>query len=344
MYKSLQSGRALAAVAVFLMHLFATVFSPKNFDRPNLMLSFWLGQVGVYFFFVLSGFIIFTVHRGDLFQKSLFNSYLVKRFIRIYPTYFIIYGGVLLFAFFSPSTRLMVSENVELLLRWFLFIPEEGQNGAPVNNPIIVVAWSLQFEMVFYILFGFFILGRIPALIVILALMGLFGLKVNGIALPFPLDHFIGYDSVLFAAGAFVGFVHSLKRGSLQFFVYLFSGLLVFFLILHYLKVDAVRVAYGGGIVVLIYLMVSAEEMGFVLGWQDWVQRIGDASYALYLIHYPLVSVATNILYNLFGRRFGILGAIPILLIAGGLSLFVALQFHSRVEKPMIQWLRRRLL
>ena len=91
-YKSLQTCRGVAALLVVLHHLSGAIADDKYFGFHHfaIVLSFG-GASGVAFFFVLSGFIIVPAHGADFGRSDRLRSYLLKRAIRIYPTYWIIY-------------------------------------------------------------------------------------------------------------------------------------------------------------------------------------------------------------------------------------------------------------
>lgn len=65
--RSLQAGRAVAALMVVLFHIDSTFRSGEYWDRA--IFGDWLvpaGGAGVCFFFALSGFIILHAHRSDI--------------------------------------------------------------------------------------------------------------------------------------------------------------------------------------------------------------------------------------------------------------------------------------
>ena len=66
MLKCLQAGRALAALAVVAFHL-STAFSDPRYGSHSIGQAFTRhGNLGVDFFFVLSGFIILNAHARDI--------------------------------------------------------------------------------------------------------------------------------------------------------------------------------------------------------------------------------------------------------------------------------------
>ena len=76
-------------------------------SRPDAGLPFGglflFAHAGVDFFFVLSGFIIYRVHRGDIGSPHRLSRYAWRRFVRIYPTYWIILAGFGLLLLYSPK-------------------------------------------------------------------------------------------------------------------------------------------------------------------------------------------------------------------------------------------------
>src|SRR5690349_9010218 len=85
---SLQICRGLAALLVLLFH--ATFMSQTYLDYRPLDGVFRFGYSGVDFFFVLSGFIIFWAHHGELGHPTALRPYVRRRFVRIYPLYWIV--------------------------------------------------------------------------------------------------------------------------------------------------------------------------------------------------------------------------------------------------------------
>ena len=111
---------------------------------------FAFGHAGVDFFFVLSGFIIFEAHRDDIGNPKRLSHYIERRVTRIYPLYWV-YSG------FYPSGRVACRPRVfptayHIVTSFFLVPTRE--------DPIMVDAWTLQHEMLFYTLFGLIILNR----------------------------------------------------------------------------------------------------------------------------------------------------------------------------------------
>lgn len=105
-----------------------------------------LGMVGVDLFFVLSGFIITTMGLGKFGQRGEAGRFLQRRFLRIYPLYWVWCMPVLVVFVMRPGI-VNSSHGRPDLLRSFLLMPQH-------NLPLLMVAWTLVYEMFFYLLFA----------------------------------------------------------------------------------------------------------------------------------------------------------------------------------------------
>jgi exopolysaccharide production protein ExoZ len=147
---TMEGLRGLAVFLVFLVHYgaCATLFHAVSDSTTSVVVAFRkVGEIGVDLFFVLSGYLIY----GALIAKPFtYFRFMKRRIIRIYPAFlavFVVYLG--LSAIFPdkskipadlPDAALYVVQNVLLLPGIFNI------------EPIITVAWSLSYEMFFYII------------------------------------------------------------------------------------------------------------------------------------------------------------------------------------------------
>ncbi|MEP7357911.1 MAG: acyltransferase, partial [Anaerolineales bacterium] len=146
---TLQVFRGVAALLVVLYH--ATVYSQEQLGYTFLGGAFLFGHTGVDFFFVLSGFIIYYVHRNDIGQPGQLRSYALKRLLRVFPVYWIVTGIKLALIIVVPTLAKSYERDPWVILKSFLLLPQ-------VNLPLIGAAWTLTFELLFYIFFGLAIL------------------------------------------------------------------------------------------------------------------------------------------------------------------------------------------
>ena len=140
-----EAARGLAALLVVLVHASSMLSSPKYFGRKPFGGIFAFGHAGVDFFFVLSGFIIYYVHHNDVGCSDKFGSYAWKRFVRIFPNYWmatLLLCGILVV---SPSRDGWERDS------WGQLSSALCALGARADPS---VGWTLRHELVFYALFG----------------------------------------------------------------------------------------------------------------------------------------------------------------------------------------------
>ena len=149
---------ALRGACAFFVVIYHVVLHKQYVDPeffPRWMKAFNIsGHFCVLIFFVLSGYVIGISNPGRL-SAGKIVPYLKKRFIRIYPIYFICLTIALLFAI--PYSAKIIAANYTML---------QGLVGPVVweNNPL----WSLNYEIVYYLLFiplSFFNVRPVVALI-----------------------------------------------------------------------------------------------------------------------------------------------------------------------------------
>ncbi len=138
---NLEGLRGLAAFMIVFCH----IFTYKQELDPNLIISAIGnytadGHFSVLIFFCLSGYVIGISNKQQLKTRADVLAYLKKRFIRLYPIYLVSILSIVCF---------INSQQIGLLIKHLFF----GQVLlGPVfyeNNPL----WSLNYEVIFYLLF-----------------------------------------------------------------------------------------------------------------------------------------------------------------------------------------------
>ena len=243
---------------------------------------FGVGAHGVDLFFVISGLIIFslTEPQPNGSQPIGPRRFMLDRLARIVPLYWL--ATLLAFVLVSVDLPLYgCSSDPVLLVKSLLFIPAYSPNGH--LWPTLLLGWTLNYEMFFYLLFAVFLClpprFRIPALALTLLPIVLLGrlLHIPGAvaasyANPLELE---------FLAGALVGSVFglTLKAHALPRQLLYSAGIVLLMLALSLLFHDLLSAALCVGIVCV----------GLVVERQGWLPRsralkfLGDASFAIYL-------------------------------------------------------------
>ncbi len=155
-FPNLDGLRFFSFLAVFLLHGLVT-------DSPAIHEANWFKQskllahadLGVSFFFVLSGFLItyLLLFENQSRGKIDVGSFYVRRVLRIWPLYFfcVIYGFII-----TPHLRILMgqspAENANpLLSATFLNNFDRIHNGPP-QSAVLGVLWSIAVEEQFYLL------------------------------------------------------------------------------------------------------------------------------------------------------------------------------------------------
>ena len=346
MYRTLQAGRGVAALLVVLHHLGAALGSGKYFGASQLAAWFDSGDAGVDFFFVLSGFIVTWVHFDDLGEPQRLGRYLRKRAARIYPVYWIVFAGVSLAAQVSPALRTALPHDFAALLKSLALLAQDPSVAGGTGAPVIIVAWSLQYEIAFYALIAAFIANRWAGAAIAALLLVNWGACRYGVC-SFPRSFFSSNLVLLFGLGAGVAClckkqIHIFRPRSIA--ALAGAAILLFAVLETCLGRDRVpldrRLVYGCLSALLILALVRAEDEGRFHLRNRWLALLGDSSYCLYLIHYPLISLLCKLLLaaGLAGAG-GAIIAFPLIL---GACVGASAAFHLALEKPMLAAFSRR--
>lgn len=147
-FEELDSFRGLAALAVVLYH-FTLRYEHVYHHNEIPFFSLPYGDYGVQFFFMISGFVIFMT----LEKCTSSRDFLVSRFCRLFPAYWVAVLITFSVGYFAPlpnqeltMTQLLVNLS---MLQAFFYIPS-----------VDGVYWSLAFELSFYFVMLMIFLSR----------------------------------------------------------------------------------------------------------------------------------------------------------------------------------------
>jgi peptidoglycan/LPS O-acetylase OafA/YrhL len=145
--RAMEGMRGFAVVLVFLTH-FCTLASPWLADAPVLArfakALHAIGNTGVDLFFVLSGYLIY---KTLVTREQRFGSFMARRIRRIYPAFLAVFAlYCALSVAFPHEKRLAGDASLSYLIANLLLLP-----GVFPIKPMITVAWSLSYEMFFYL-------------------------------------------------------------------------------------------------------------------------------------------------------------------------------------------------
>lgn len=202
----IQVLRALAALMVAIHHVqadaaFLAARAGTDFT-PSRALP-W--TAGVDLFFVISGFIMVHSSAGLFDRPDGARLFVARRIARIVPLYWAATTLFLAVLLASPALVNSGTPSPAQIAASYLFWPMA--NAAGEWQPIYSLGWTLNYEMLFYALFGAALLapGRLVVPLVCAALAGLVAAQALSGPLPLPFG-FWGQPIVLeFAAGMAVG-------------------------------------------------------------------------------------------------------------------------------------------
>ena len=166
-FENLDGLRFLCFLAVFFFHSFHTEFQEIKSDEYYTLIKkgiFGNGNLGVNFFFVLSGFLItyLLIKEKEMRHKINIPFFWMRRILRIWPLYFLcVFFGFFIFPLIKSFLGQIPNETAHIFyyltfLNNFDFI----KNGLPDSSNLGVL-WSIAIEEQFYFIWPI-ILSFIP--------------------------------------------------------------------------------------------------------------------------------------------------------------------------------------
>lgn len=326
---SIQYLRALAALMVVLHH--ARGATPWLFNPLEKYEAFaW----GVDIFFVISGFVMYVAAKQERPR-----DFLTKRIIRVVPLYWCATLALLLI-----HVRLNIAdvtiEEWTVVVKSLAFIPHYSLELPSEVFPYLIPGWTLNYEMLFYLIFFFGLFFGQLLSVVGVAIVGFF---VLGCLVDFKNPVMSAYTSPMvleFLTGIFLALVYEkkwLKPVSGWLLPIGFAGLLMIPLS------NDEAIAMTARVIFSTLIVAGAVSLNHKMPHMGFAKLLGDASYAIYLMH---MLIAVRVVAWVW-QRVPIDGWVQFLswitLALVGSSL-VGVWTHLYFEKPMLYWLKKRFL
>lgn len=282
--------RGVAILFVLISHSSLIVMHNQNY---TFYLGSITGRIGVYIFFILSGYCI-TNSLINIWGQKLFKSriknfliFLKKRFIRLFPMYYI---SIILGLFLL---------DIEISTKEFFINLTMIQSILNIKS-IQGVYWSLSFEIIFYITIAiiylmnifnkklFFLIKFFPFFPLILALIGNF-LSLN-------LKSYAAFHFSLFFFGCNFFFINQkIKKIIMDLTIYFIC--LYFVLSLITISDEEFFVyIYSHILSIFIFLTLYYGKIKIKL-----LEFYGNLSYTLYLTHGILIAKLSYLVSNKVG-------------------------------------------
>ncbi len=343
--EGLQYLRGIAALMVVFFHARSYFGEVPDWTR--------IGSRGVDIFFVISGFIMMYTTRHCTHEVSPWRAageFLGKRFVRVVPLYWI----ALLWAawpYFShwiagadslAALAAGITPDLASIFKDFAFIPHPSLDEEEMGEmfPVLIQGWTLNYEVVFYLLFGIGMLSGQYRVVLVSAVLA--GAVVAGKLLHFSGDAGRFYTSPIlleFIFGMVVYEIHS-RSEHLRFsrLTLLFLGVLgCLLLVTGSAANDKVVLGSAAALIVWLSIQLFRGVRSFPL------QLLGDASYSIYLFHLATSRAARQLVQDLGLTSANYTDIALAIGINMALAVGLGIVIYYSLERPLLSLLRRRL-
>ena len=306
--------RGLAILLVLLLHFTSDMTLREGSLAAGVRGAFQIGWIGVDLFFVLSGFLITGILADNKGSDRYFSAFYARRALRILPVYFLAVFAAfhILPRFFQgiDTGGLRTEASFWLFLQNFRSLPY--QLARTVGH-----FWSLAIEEQFYLMWPLVVFlssarqaRRIALLTIILSPIARFVAMQAGVS-GAAVYHFTPFRLDGLATGAFIALSMrdpvarvGLDRLSKIAGVIALAAALVLYGPVHLPEALSTELSFSigfstlcigfGALLMRVILSTPDSTLARVLSWRALV-TLGTYSYAMYLIHVPLLRVVSKV-------------------------------------------------
>lgn len=343
--RNVQGLRGVAALIVVMAHVSGNDgFEERVFGSSWTSWSNLPANTGVDLFFVISGLIMVVTTWRTFDAPGSSSRFLLRRIARIYPLYWVVNTAIVVLFLVSPSSVNFNHGDTPSLLQSYFLLPQEGR--LPV-----LVAWSLVYEMYFYLVFTIAMMMGRPRFLWVMGAWVTLTLTLSTVVPDATNPYVMLVASPLsfeFVLGVLIGLavVHGrfvLPTIVLTLGIFSYSASLGFLALSGWqaFPSDPVRVSLVAlPVGLLVYGAIGLEvSRGRVV--PTLMQRLGNASYSLYLTHVSALTLLAVLLAgHLPTTAAAHAAALPVVLIVVVVGAAVC---YRLVERPL-QVAARRVL
>ncbi len=357
-FSGINALRFIAALAVIISHieLLKGVFGFKNYWQNPIIFN--LGGMGVYFFFVLSGFLItylLLVERKK-YSRIKIKDFYVRRILRIWPLYYliVIVGFFILPKFdifhISYLEESFKSNFTENLILYVLILPNLAFSLFPAV-PNIGQAWSIGVEEQFYLVWPWIISKSKNILKTLLVIIiSLFLLKVgvlilgkiyNGAAWYGPLKLMVAMSKfecmAIGGIGAYFLFSKSTILKICHHKYILVLSILAIPLLIYITPnslQDGIHIVYS---ILFLIIILNISNNTLKLNFENRLfNYLGKISYGIYMYHFMIIPVVLSMIKSNY--HMGSEMAINVLIYSAVIIITICISgisYHF-IERPFI--------
>ena len=322
-FKNLNSFRFFAAFFVIIHHVELFLIKENLIQFYSLKIIKGAGQIGVTFFFVLSGFLItyLLLHENRMTQNISIKNFYLRRILRIWPLYYLlVILGFFLFpnipSIYKNAQNILNERFYQKLIEFIAFIPNftlSKFNEVPFASHL----WSIGVEEQFYLIWPIiikFLKNKLNAMLYII--FGMLFLKAQyfifNSLLEFDIDFFNTFREFLrltrlecMAIGGIGAYIlHNKKHNILnlifskwvQYITYILISILIIFNILIPLLHNYI---YSFLFIILI-LNISSNSKSLINLENKTLHYLGKISYGLYMYHPICIAISFWIMRNVY--------------------------------------------
>lgn len=330
-FKNLDSLRFFAFISVFISHLalFSGYTNNDYYYQQVQKLFLTHGDLGVNFFFVLSGFLITTL----LFKEKEENGsikikdFYFRRILRIWPLYFFIFDiGFFLLPRLVGGVPGMIAEQGAFNIShfwWFLFFAGNVDMSFGVK-PFISVAilWSISAEEQFYFIW--------PWIVKKFQKKGILTVSILTIVISYIFRIFVVKEDLSLFNFFTISLMSDFAVGTLLAYILLFRSvrerlsrlpqkviILVYVLLIILLPTKSILSNFLSGFTfkvffallplifsILFAFIIAEQEFAtrsfFKAGNWKWFTFLGRRSYGLYCLHIICLIISQTVMYYFF--------------------------------------------
>ncbi len=316
-FSGINSLRFMAALAVIITHieLLKGTFGFESYWKNPIIFN--LGGMGVYFFFVLSGFLItyLLLVEKEEYGKIAIKQFYLRRILRIWPLYYLI---LLLGFFVLPQFEVFhisylqnsFYENFNANIILYIFILPNLAFSLFTAVPNIGQVWSIGVEEQFYIIWPWIveksknILKTLVLIIVCLIILKIvvliFGEFYSTAGWYKALRLFVAMSKFECMAIGGIGAYMLFTRNNILKIIYnkylmitaIISLPLLIYITPAYLQ-DGIHVVYSFSFLIIILNVSKGGEKSFLEN--STFNYLGKISYGIYMYHFMVVPLVLNI-------------------------------------------------
>jgi peptidoglycan/LPS O-acetylase OafA/YrhL len=318
-FPHLDGLRFLSFLIVFLSHSWvadtAAVADAAWYKSIKIGL-FSDGDLGVIFFFVLSGFLItyLLLAEKQRMGKIHLGAFYIRRALRIWPLYyFSVFFGFVLFPLFKSALGQVPNETANPLLCATFLNNFDRMNHIP-DSSVLSVLWSVAIEEQFYLAWPLLFL-LVPSRFYAFIFVGVLGISTLFRAIYHPVLnvelHTLGVitDMAMGGLGAYLAFNYAQFRAFLEkmpricLFIPYIAALFLFLykdaLFYNSLLITLKRLIISFFFIWIILEQNYARHSWFKMGNFKIISQLGKYTYGLYCLHTIAILISLTVLRKL---------------------------------------------